>query len=573
MHSNSIAKTRRDCPKNLFQGTVFAEILALVLLLFAVPGHSESLDFIKHKLRTMTIEQKVEQLLVCGFSGTDYESSLGPRLRGLKPGSFIVFSRNVKTPERLALALEKAQAHSLTESGIPLFFMLDQEGGQVTRIKTSPPSPSALAMGQTQNPDLIKEIGRTTGELLKAIGINMNLAPVLDLADPNQVHFVGNRSFGNQPYDVANYGLNYSQGLMQSEVIPTAKHFPGHGGTRGDSHKGKTRKLDPLVELMAHDLMPFRKYTKLKGAKALMVAHVSYPALDPSGLPATFSKPIITDLLRDQIGYNGLVITDDLEMNGASSVGPISERAVKAIQAGADMIMVAWSLNKQRIVKGAVIDAVKSGRLSEDRINDSVMRVLKAKLQVETRNQRVVRSRSEFSSQIRKGLARLEELSHMVSRINFDKSLTQWAGQLPALGPRTKTHVFTASASFFRGIKKVKRKRVWFHSLRKTDGRKIASVLAKDKDSIGIYYASGSITAKRLRRLPTRLKKRMLVINSTYPGLINNPKDYAGVIHLNTRNSASGEWIAHFLFDNLLGNRLPAKEATYKKTRRRSGGS
>jgi beta-N-acetylhexosaminidase len=536
------------------------KILALVLISYGPVAFSQTTNEL---IRSMTLEQKVEQMMIFGFAGTDYNTSLGPRLRALRPGAFIVFSRNIKTPYALANAIDSAQAEALSETGLPVFFMVDQEGGQVTRIKTEPSAPSALAMGRTDNSDLVKKIGETTGDLLRSIGINMNLAPVLDIANPNEKHFIGNRSFSGDPKAVAKYGVSFSKGLIKAGVIPTAKHFPGHGGTLQDSHKVEAEKAESMSTLMQRDLLPFAEYSKLSDTKALMVAHVSYPSLDPSGLPATFSKPIITDLLRDQLGFNGLVITDDLEMSGASGVGNVGQRAVKAVQAGVDMVMVAWSLKKQRMVKSSLLEAIRNGDLSVERINDSLTRILNAKLNIKSKRSK---SGPPNIQEIRKHLSRLKDLSLMVSRKNFEKSKSAFKTDFEYNPEQTSVAVFSADSKFYKSFQKAHPGQVEFKNLRAFGSRKIHRYMSQNSNTLGIYYATGNITARRVSALPTDVKGRLIVVNTTFAGMVTGREHFAAVIDLNTRSAMAGYWLAEFL----MSPKAPFREPSTKQKKTES---
>ena len=530
------------------------QILALVLMSYHSLSFSQSVDEL---IQSLPIDQKIEQMMIFGFAGTDYNTSLGPRLRSLRPGAFIVFGRNIKTPLALAQTISQAQTEAMSQSGLPLLFMVDQEGGQVSRIKTQPLSPSALAMGNTGNQELIQNIGLTTGKLLTSIGINMNLAPVLDVANPAEKHFIGNRAFSGDPRAVANHGVSYSTGLIKANVIPTAKHFPGHGGTRQDSHKVKAKKLDSLKTLMTKDLLPFAEYSKINGIKAMMVAHVAYPALDPSGLPATFSKPIITDLLRDQLGYNGIVITDDLEMSGASGVGDVGERAVRAVSAGVDIIILAFILKNQRMVKSALLEAIRKGAITEDRINDSLRRILSAKVQL--RDQKPNLGPPNII-EIRKHLSRLKELSLMVSRENFEQSKKAFREDFKFPKQSSEVAVFTASKPFYNSFKKVKSKSVTYRNLRSFGTEQITRFFAKNPETLGVYYATGNITARRVSALPRAVKSRMIVVNTTFAGMISGRNEFAAVIDMNTQTAVSGFWLAKYLFEENRPIRLPSNE-------------
>lgn len=280
-------------------------------------------------------------------------------LETLYPGAIISFKRNIKTPWQTAELNSMAQEISLKNTNLPLLIMVDQEGGVVSRIKTRPYSPSALSIGFTENPSLAKEAGLATGKVLSLVGFNMNLAPVVDISDPFQTNFIGNRSFGKDPHLVKVMGQKFADGLEDSGVLPTLKHFPGHGGSIKDSHYSLPSKLSSEEELLANDLIPFSHFSKGTFPGAVMVAHISFPNIDSSGLPATFSKVLINNVLRERLGFEGLIITDDIEMHGAKIIPSVGERAVRAIEAGNDMVMIAWTKKIKKAAYNALLNAVK----------------------------------------------------------------------------------------------------------------------------------------------------------------------------------------------------------------------
>lgn len=212
---------------------------------------------IEEKLARMTLEEKVGQMFVLGFRGQQIDGHIRGLIHKFKPGSFIVFRRNIRTPQQIFTLNKQIQELSLKEIGLPMLLMVDQEGGTVTRIKTNPAPPSALALGMTEDTKLVRDAGAITGKIVSLLGFNMNLAPVMDLSDPYQNSFIGNRSFGQNPQKVKLYGEAYSTGLADSGVIPTSKHYPGHGGVITDSHLALPKKLDTLEQLEKSALIPF----------------------------------------------------------------------------------------------------------------------------------------------------------------------------------------------------------------------------------------------------------------------------------------------------------------------------
>ncbi|MCB0392078.1 MAG: glycoside hydrolase family 3 protein, partial [Bdellovibrionales bacterium] len=231
---------------------------------------------VEQLISEMTIEKKIGQLLILGFAGTNVNHQLKDTLETLYPGAIISFKRNIKTPWQTAELNSMAQEISLKNTNLPLLIMVDQEGGVVSRIKTRPYSPSALSIGFTENPSLAKEAGLATGKVLSLVGFNMNLAPVVDISDPFQTNFIGNRSFGKDPHLVKVMGQKFADGLEDSGVLPTLKHFPGHGGSIKDSHYSLPSKLSSEEELLANDLIPFSHFSKGTFPGAVMVAHISF---------------------------------------------------------------------------------------------------------------------------------------------------------------------------------------------------------------------------------------------------------------------------------------------------------
>ncbi len=252
----------------------------------------------------------------------------------------------------------------VVKSKIPPFVAIDAEWGLAMRLVDAPAFPVNSGIGEKVNENLMYDYGREMARECRKLGINVILGPVMDIAETG---FISKRSFGNDPERVAALSLAYSRGLVSGNVMCVAKHFPGHGAVGDDSHKNK-----PVIEKSLHsidsiDLLPFRMYVE-EGLPAVMVGHLAFPAIDPEMLPAAVSKTVITDLLREDMGFRGLVFTDALNMAGAEGYG-----ADKAIEAGADILLVPRDTKKSI---GEVIDAIKEGRLEIEELNDRVRRIL-----------------------------------------------------------------------------------------------------------------------------------------------------------------------------------------------------
>lgn len=526
-------------------------------------------EVIRNFISKMTLEQKVGQLFIFGFPGKDISSSLKWRMQESQPGGIIVFSRNIDNPNQIAKLNHSAHELSLKQSGLPLLIMVDQEGGVVSRIKTRPFPPSALAIGTAQNPALAKEAGLATGEILSLLGFNMNLAPVVDISDPYTKNFIGNRSFGKDPESVKVMGQKFSDGLEEANVLATLKHFPGHGGSISDSHYELPIKLSNAEELRGHDLVPFAHFSKGLFSGAVMVGHISLPNLDPSGLPATFSKKIITDVLRDQIGFSGLVITDDIEMNGSKKIKDVGERAVRALEAGVDMIMVAWTRQKQREAFEAVVNAVKKQRISVLRINESLRRVLDAKL-THHYNETFRERPRVFKTELLKSLNKLKSVANKVTAYNFDKHVYLNPEIVGILKPKQKVLIYSGDYRFYKSFKKSSGNPTYFYPLSPKSPANIQGSLSKHKNALGVFYVTGTGTSRILNRLPSQIKKQLVVVNCTNPGVIEQRNLFLSVIDLNSRNFNAGKWLANTLdSDPTLRKPASRKQKTARKVSRK----
>jgi beta-N-acetylhexosaminidase len=330
----------------------------------------------------MTLEQKVGQLFLMGFDGTSLTPENGALVRDLHLGGVVLFARNVENPAQVRQFSADLQAIA---DPLPLFIAADQEGGLVVRIESGATVfPGNMALGATRDPNLAQQAAQVGAEELLAMGINMNLAPVLD-ANTNPLNpVIGVRSFGSDVERVGSFGAAAIMGLQGSGVSAVAKHFPGHGDTDLDPHLELPTVRRSLEELDAQELEPFRMAID-DGVDGIMTAHIVLPALEPvPELPATLSHTVLTGLLRERLGYQGLIITDALDMGAIRNQRSAATAAVLAFEAGADMLLLAGisSDDREHLREGpqALIDAVRSGRISEQRIDESVRRILGTKL-------------------------------------------------------------------------------------------------------------------------------------------------------------------------------------------------
>ena len=336
----------------------------------------------------MTTQEKVGQMLVCGWSdvlpgdSVHVNAHAAALLDDLRVGGIILMGRNISPPRQLRALTASLQTRARANGLPPLLIATDQEGGRVQRL--APPAyaarPAAQALGQTGDADAARQASADIGRELASVGINWDFAPILDVNNNPQNPVIGTRSYGAEADLVARMGTSAVQGLQQdARVMACGKHFPGHGDTDTDSHFALPRISHPRARLDALELVPFRAAIAAQ-ISSIMTAHILFPALD-ARLPATLSPAILTGLLREELSFDGLVITDDLEMKGVADHWGAPEAAVLAVLAGADMLLCCHTLATQYAIRDALLSALASGRLSEARLDTSLARIARAKAQ------------------------------------------------------------------------------------------------------------------------------------------------------------------------------------------------
>lgn len=346
------------------------------------PGESTnpptSLTDFEADVASLSLPEKVGQLFVAGFDGTTPTEEIATLVSERHLGGVIYFSRNVESPEQLR-TLSRTLQGFVPDGKPPLFLSIDQEGGRVARLPWGTELPSAMALGAVDDPDLASRAGNAVGRELRALGVDIDLAPVLDVNNNPDNPVIGVRSFGERPDRVAALGAAFAEGLQESAVVACGKHFPGHGDTAVDSH------LDlPVIDhdrerLDRVELRSFRRAID-RGIGAVMTTHVAFPTItNDAKRPATLSQSVVTGLLREELGFDGVVLTDCMEMKAIDDGVGTVEGCVQAVEAGCDQICVSHTPAKQHDAIDAVIEAVESGRISEDHIDTSVRRVLRAK--------------------------------------------------------------------------------------------------------------------------------------------------------------------------------------------------
>ncbi|MFG6113551.1 glycoside hydrolase family 3 protein [Halobacillus sp. MO56] len=347
-------------------------------------------DIISHAIENMSLKEKVGQMLMPDFRKWEGENvtEMLPEIEQLVKeyhlGGVILFRENVVTTEQTAkLVTEYQQA----AEKYGLLLTIDQEGGIVTRLQSGTDMPGNMALGATRSTDIAQNVGQAIGEELASLGINMNLAPVMDVNNNPDNPVIGVRSFGGDPELVAEMGVAYTEGLQSTGVAATAKHFPGHGDTAVDSHLGLPEVPHDKERLKEVELYPFQKAMEA-GIDAIMTAHVTFPKIDDTkvtsqktgeeiALPATLSPKVLTGLMREEMGYEGVIITDALNMKAiADHFGPV-DAVIRSVKAGTDIVLMPVGLEE---VADGLLEAIETGEISEATIENSVERILTLKV-------------------------------------------------------------------------------------------------------------------------------------------------------------------------------------------------
>ena len=331
----------------------------------------------------MSLPEKVGQLLMVSFYGSGDNSRIRSLITRDHVGNLVLVGTDAQNPAELAALTADLQGLTrASNDGIPALIGVDQEGGDVESLLSGfTLFPNPMALGATGSQDLARQEGRAMGEEMRAAGINLDLAPVLDVNTNPANPVIGLRSLGDRESLVSELGAAYIAGLHDAGILAVVKHFPGHGATSQDSHVVLPVDSRDRATIEATDLPPFEAAIG-SGVDAVLVAHVSYPALDPSSLPASLSPTIITGLLRGQLGWDGVVLSDDLGMRAVSADRTPGQLAIAAIGAGDDLLIYTTSEPEIEQASAALIDAVRSGRISEQRLDDSVRRVLQLKARI-----------------------------------------------------------------------------------------------------------------------------------------------------------------------------------------------
>lgn len=350
-------------------------------------------NYIRSYMREMTLREKVGQIFFirpdsldpgqtqaeingwCDHPVQTVTEEIRSTLRAYPVGGVAIFGKNIVSPTQLTELNAALQAASRT----PLFLSVDEEGGAVARLANSaafalPRYESAAAVGSTGDPARAEEMGRTIGAYLRQYGFNMDFAPVADVVTDGGNSVIGDRAFSSDGAEAARMAGAMARGLRQEGIVPVYKHFPGHGDARGDSHTGAAVADMTVSSASGREWLPYSENDLT--LSAVMVGHISVPRITGEDAPATLSYRMVTEILRGQLSFSGLVITDSMAMDAVSAQHDPGEAAVLAIQAGCDMILMPNGLAE---AFDGVLAAVEAGEISPERLEESVYRILSYK--------------------------------------------------------------------------------------------------------------------------------------------------------------------------------------------------
>lgn len=388
MSMNVKDKTYRELGKLIvISGTMVGILLLNSSLIWAATKSTENVASEEDVLSSMTLEEKVAQMFFVtpeALTGAAFVTEAGEiteeRFSEYPVGGIIYFTENIVSHEQVSTMLNRMQEISKDRIGLPIFLGIDEEGGRVSRLYESsingiPYVQDMYTIGTSGDSGQAYQTGKIIGRYMKELNFNVDFAPVADIFSNPANTVIGNRAFGNDPEAVSEMVAMMVQGLQKEGIFATLKHFPGHGDTLEDSHSRYANCRKNMEELKECELQPFDAGISA-GASFVMAGHISLPEILGDQTPASLSHEIISGVLREEMGFEGVIITDALNMGAISENYSSDEAVVRAVEAGVDMLLMPMDFVMDY---HALVNAVCEGRISEERINESVRRIIRIK--------------------------------------------------------------------------------------------------------------------------------------------------------------------------------------------------
>ncbi|MFC1669125.1 beta-N-acetylhexosaminidase [Spirochaetota bacterium] len=459
----------------------------------------------------MTLEQKIGQMIVIGIPGKSMNKRTLGMIKKIKPGGVILFGFNIKSEKQLKDYIGHIQEASMMYTGLPLFVSIDQEGGRVKRITDGVTQfPGNMAAGVVNEPSLVYKWGRILGMELRKIGVNMNFAPVLDVNNNPHNPVINSRSFGSNERIVSKLGRKYIKGIQESFCIAVGKHFPGHGDTNKDSHKTLPVINFKLNRLKRIEFPPFIEAID-EGCEGIMTAHISFPRILKNNVPATISEYFLSDVLRKEMNFKGLVITDAMEMKAISRKMDIGIASVKSIKAGADIVLLTSYGGNAKKIYAAIRDAVQKGEIPVKRIDESLKRLIEIKVRykiAEYKKGKISIGKVKYGKEELKLLKDGESVNKSISRGSL-----YYRGDSKLLSPGFKgKRIIFSKNKILRDYINIKNN---YSVLPAISG--LMSMKVSNSDNAILFYHVGKLHSASLKRVISICKKRKinLVILST----------------------------------------------------------
>jgi beta-N-acetylhexosaminidase len=365
------------------------------------------------KTASLDLRQQVGQLLIMGFEGTELLAKLRTMLSTLQPAGFILFARNIAAPEQTWQLLQDCRKCL----DLAPFLCVDMEGGSVDRMRNViAPSPSAEEVAASGKPALFRRHGQIIGDECRSLGFNVDFAPCWDLKRDVSANVMGTRTVSGDPEQVVRYVRGFLRGLKDSGVLGCAKHFPGLSDAALDTHRELPQVSTPLPKLWKEDLYPYRVLHR--SLPFVMVAHASYPGATKENTPATLSRKLITNVLRKRIGYQGLVVSDDMDMGALLAAAPIEEAAIETLRAGADLFLICRNADHIWAAYESVLRKAERDRRFADLVREKSRGVLELNRRYPGLQRSCTRPNQATVDRLRRELWELGELVRMAALAN-----------------------------------------------------------------------------------------------------------------------------------------------------------